>query len=296
MKLWKVTLSKKFYFTDLAKKKNSRMIKPASDINIPDHINKEDLRQKISELFSYRMFPWLLSESDKTEEENSIFMERLFELQESIYLLDAMLESKWEINEKEKEKHWQHIIDQTKPCLTKDIHPLSVLQHIKKYEKHEIAIRSGHWPVRLSMSYFYFYKSCDVKLLRRLIYEKMNLTKTCGDLADWRYYDLITEVNDDVEDLMEDLQFINGNRFLISLLKLGKEKTLKEFTNFLNQIFLKSELKLDQTHYKLKNVVFERTNQQVIETLKLMIQTIENLDEKLLGESKLLSHLQQEHV
>ena len=263
---------------------------------VEQHIDEMDLRKKIETLMEYRMFPILFDHSDLSVDEKSIFYQRLIDLQYAIYLLDAHLEANWEVDYLILQNHWSNIINKLKSFGINEENASSYLTHIKKYERHELELRSGKSPLRFDMEYFYFYKSCDVKLLRRLIYEKMNLTKTCGALADWRYYDLITEVNDDVEDLMEDLQFINGNRFLISLLKLGKEKTLKEFTNFLNQIFLKSELKLDQTHYKLKNVVFERTNQQVIETLKLMIQTIENLDEKLLGESKLLSHLQQEHV
>jgi hypothetical protein len=272
-------LSKKFYFTDLIQQKNTCMIKPTLDINIPEHINKEELRQKISELFSYRMFPWLLSESDKTEEENGLFMERLFELQESIYLLDAMLESRWEINDQDKERHWQHIIDQTKPCLTKDLHPLSVLQHIKKYEKHEIAIRSGHWPVRLSMSYFYFYKSCDVKLLRRLIYDFAGLEKKLGNLASWRLFDFVTEVNDDITDVFEDLSFYNGNRFLIHLLLYGKKSTEDVFLQFLKKLDSDIENKR-KLIFKSEafEIILENSSIQTKETITLLKDRIDQVD------------------
>ena len=62
----------------------------------------------------------------------------------------------------------------------------------------------GLLPTRLEMEYFYFYKSCDVKLLRRLIYEtRLKGSKSFGSLSDWRYFDLVTEVNDDVADILK---------------------------------------------------------------------------------------------
>ncbi|MBK8053771.1 MAG: hypothetical protein IPK35_11010 [Saprospiraceae bacterium] len=260
------------------------------------HIDEKVLKQKIEVLMEYRLFPLLFDESTLPKEEKRKFYDRLIDLQSAIYLLDAHLEANWEVDEQVLQSHWSNITDKLCQLGIKQENAGAYLSHIKKYEKHELELRKGKSPLRFDLEYFYFYKSCDVKLLRRLIFEKMHLEKTCGALADWRYYDLITEVNDDVEDLIEDLQFINGNRFLISLLKSGKEKTYEEYAAFMNQIIVKAETKLDHSHYKLKNVIFEGTNQQVIETLKLMIQTIENVDEKLLDQSKLFSHLQEQKV
>ena len=183
------------------------------------HIDEKVLEQKIEALMEYRLFPLLFDESTLPKEEKRKFYDGLIDLQYAIYLLDAHLEANWEVNDQVLQSHWSNIKDKLNQLGIKQENAGAYLSHIKKYEKHELELRQGRSPLRFDLEYFYFYKSCDVKLLRRLIYEKMHLEKTCGALADWRYYDLITEVNDDVEDLMEDLQFINGNRFLISLLK-----------------------------------------------------------------------------
>lgn len=266
------------------------MFRPALDINIPSHINREELRQKIRELFSYRMFPWLMEETEKSEAEKSLFLDRLTDLQESIYFLDAQLESQWQINEKEKEIHWQHIIDQTKQCQTKTIDPVSVLQHIKKYEKHEIAIRTGHWPVRLSMTYFYFYKSCDVKLLRRLIYDFGGLEKKLGSLASWRLFDFVTEVNDDITDVFEDLSFYNGNRFLIHLLMFGKKSTKNVFLSFLENLSAEIDMKRKQAKKSdAVEIILENSSIQTKETITLLKDRLNQLDLAQLSQASVLT-------
>ena len=53
-------------------------------------------------------------------------------------------------------------------------------------------------------------------------------------LTDWRYFDLITELNDDIEDVFEDITTINANAFLISINENSVEKTRKDFSIFLN--------------------------------------------------------------
>jgi hypothetical protein len=48
-------------------------------------------------------------------------------------------------------------------------------------------------------------------------------------------FDQLGEVLDDCMDVEEDMNAINANRFLISLVQFGVDKTLQEYRNFVNQ-------------------------------------------------------------
>lgn len=194
----------------------------------------QELRNKIIELFEYRELPKLIAYGGQKWDEQ--FYEDLIQLQYDIYLLDHELETNWEVD--------MSIIDERWKVIHQDLDVLGVAEseydsyssHIYKYQKHELGIRNGKLPTRLSMEYFYFYKSCDVKLLRKLIYDRNPHLAKVIKPSQWRTFDLVTEINDDVVDLQEDTTTINGNRFLISLLQFGKEETIKVFNDFLDEM------------------------------------------------------------
>ncbi|MBK8819081.1 MAG: hypothetical protein IPN49_08320 [Saprospiraceae bacterium] len=247
------------------------------------------LLNKISDLFEYRMFPLLMDKIDETSEKKHDFYQNLTSLQTSIYHLDAHLEKNWIVDEKIRLEHWHNIITQTKKCLPKDMSPHSFLTHIHKYEKHELAIRNGKLPTRFKMEYFYFYKSCDVKLLRRLIYLFGNLESRFGSLTLWRDFDFVTEVNDDIEDVFEDMSFYNGNRFLIHLLVHGKKSAEKEFSEFLNNLKDKisiklNSLKMDSFAYEINSFAFL----QCENTLHLLSEKLEIIEMNRLNKESVL--------
>lgn len=254
-------------------------------------IIEKELRHKIEKLMEYRMFPLLFGESDQSDTVKEIFYNKLIDLQFAIYILDAHLESNWEVNTKTLYDHWANIAEKLIDCDVKNDDTGAYLSHIRKYEKHELELRLGKSPLRFDMEYFYFYKSCDVKLLRRLIYEKFGLSKSCGTLSDWRYFDLITEVNDDIEDLEEDLQFINGNRFMIHLLHNGIKETAQNFSEFMNQIKVKATNKALESNHTFSKIIYENTILQLEATSNLMTQTLDELDLNQLKHSKLIFHL-----
>ncbi len=258
---------------------------------IEQHINEADLRNKILSLFEYRLFPQLINETNEPDELARKFTEDLVKLQASIYYLDAHLEAHWQTDEAILSWHWENIIKHLNVFGIDNKSSATYLNHIKKYEKHELELRTGKTPLRLDMEYFYFYKSCDVKLLRRLIYEKYKLSPIYGQLADWRYYDLVTEVNDDVEDLYEDLDFINGNRFLISILLLGKQKTKVIFDQFLELVEIKSLEKYQNSNGKMKEEIFTQTKQQITETKNLINNRLESVSHDVLEHSRISKYI-----
>jgi hypothetical protein len=50
-------------------------------------------------------------------------------------------------------------------------------------------------------------------------------------------FDQLGEVLDDLMDVEEDMNAINSNRFLISLVQFGIDKTIQEYSDFINQSF-----------------------------------------------------------
>ena len=233
------------------------------------------MRDKIIELFEYRELPKLIATKSANWDDD--YYEKLISLQYNIYLLDHVLETNWEVNMDLVAQKWTAIHNDLSDLgVPSDLHD-KYCSHIYKYQKHELEIRQTKFPTRLSMEYFYFYKSCDVKLLRRIIYDNNPALRSMVKTSEWRLFDLVTEVNDDVVDLQEDLDTINGNRFLISLVELGKEKTRMIFANFLNEILDRNN---QLTLTNDIDIPFQRwTTEQIQATLVIMDAQIKAFDQ-----------------
>jgi len=196
---------------------------------------KKQLREKIVELFEYRRLPELIKLGNNGKADVDL-LEKLIQLQADIYHLDHTLESNWEADEKKLSEHWKDIHSSLVKLEVKPTELDHYSRHIYKYQKHELELRQKKYPTRLSMEYFYFYKSCDVKLLRKLIYDHYPNLGQHMNLAHWRVFDLITEINDDVEDVFEDLETINGNRFLLTIMLEGKSEAKNVFRRYLSSL------------------------------------------------------------
>ena len=234
------------------------------------------MREKIIALFEYRQLPDLMMFNKKDWDQD--FYELLIELQYHIYKLDHELETNWEVDLSIIKNRWKEIYAALlKLGVPEELHD-NYCRHIYKYQKHELDIRQQKLPTRLSMEYFYFYKSCDVKLLRKLIYEfNPSLSKSIKQ-SQWRLFDLVTEINDDIDDLQEDIHTINGNRFLISLKQFGEEKTRKIFTEFLNDVNARNDATpitfgaLDLHEWTRKNV---KVTLQLMESKLLLFRQLD---------------------
>lgn len=254
------------------------------------HIVETDLKSKMEELFRYRFFYEILDEN-----EDAALFEQLYALQTAIYHLDAHLEAHWKTDQKNLDFHWDNIKTNLIKFGVQDSELPSYLNHIAKYQQHEMDIRKGLLPTRLEMEYFYFYKSCDVKLLRRLIYEtRLKGSKSFGSLSDWRYFDLVTEVNDDVADIFEDLSFINGNRFILTMGLMGKDEAKRVFIEFLQDIQQTIKKKLSLTKNPFLHQLHKLTLQHIHETILLIQKNTEAMDQQTLAGAKLFQYLKME--
>jgi len=256
------------------------------------HIDTAELLKKIKLLFQYRLFPELIdldTNFDKIRKKE--FYNKLIALQKSIYFLDAHLEAHKYPLTGVLDAHWANIYLELKELGVSDMEYGQYVNHILKYQKHELELRKNKSPLRFKMAYFYFYKSCDVKLLRRLIYEKFGLSGKLGVLSDWRNYDLITEVNDDVEDVFEDISFFNGNRFLISLISFGKIKTRTDFIEFINDIENQNNIRWNSDRLSLRaSLIYANTEKRIMETRLLLYQRMDEISESDIKDSILFSN------
>lgn len=238
------------------------------------------LKSKITDLFEYRGFPFLYRLASLPPETAIDFNEKLIDLQASIYYLDAHLESNWITDPKALEKCWDAIYDKLLPFRLTKAEMEDYTSNIRKYQQHELELRINQLPTRFDMEFFYYYKSCDVKLLRTLIYRAFPTLEQMAILADWRYFDLVTEVNDDVEDLFEDTDTINGNRFLIELVTKSLKDVMSNFEEFLSYVDKKATTKHSTPpHNELQDFIYNQTIFEVKRTKRLAFKNAEKFKE-----------------
>lgn len=254
------------------------------------YTGEPEIKHKIAELFSYRKLIGLLQQGGL--DKDKIFYAHLVAIQYQIYLLDAYLEGQWDLDKSALALCW----DKIKESLSKLNYSSSqidkLLREIKEYERIERNCRKGNWPTKVSFRKFYTTKSCDVRLIRHLIYDAQPELSLIWKEKDWVYYDLITEMNDDIADIIEDLNTYNGNRFLISVLRKGRHKTEKQYRAYIDKFTSKAK-----TYFKKRAV--EGDNHQLIswtmdrsrETLDLLDKTIKVNDPSLFSKSLLLAKM-----
>jgi len=239
-------------------------------------------KKKIKQLFKYRKLPEMMKFLKRNKRKK--VYENLINLQDSIYQLDRYLESKWKLREKKLEKYWAKIYKSLSKFKVDEAEYDKLTSHIKKYQLHESQLRDGLLPTRLSVEYYYYYKSCDVRLMRTLI-EKKSPHNKLPQTSDWRLFDLATEINDDITDFKEDHTTINGNYFLIMLYTQSIKETEKVFSEFLAEIVRRSNQKVKtRKDYK---IIHEWTLKVTLETQSLLEKTIKKIEKKGLKLKKL---------
>jgi hypothetical protein len=231
------------------------------------------ISQKIQELFAYRRIPELLRLAGI--ENDSPFVARLYRLQEVIYALDQHLESNWKTKKSERKPYWQEIHE---ALLAFDIGKKDFgkyTKEIRRYESYELDLRNHKLPTSRPFDAIYSCKSCDVKLIRTLIYRHAPELKKKVRESDWVYYDFITEVNDDLNDVFEDCETWNGNRFLISLLKRGPGKTRRAYKDFLDKVgkSARDHFKRRKDPFKLQ--LYQWTRERLQQTEDLLRETMD---------------------
>lgn len=245
---------------------------------------------KIKNLFAYRRLSDLLRTSGLNKDKE--FITDLINVQYQIYMLDGYLESQWDLDKKELGKFWEAIYASLDSMGYKKKEIARMVSEIDDYERIERNCRKDKWPTKVSLKEFYVTKSCDVRLIRHLIYlAHPDLQKMFKESA-WEYFDIITEINDDIADVEEDINTFNGNRFLISILRKGADKTYKQYHDYLVSISGKAKEYFNERGDRGKNRQLAKwVNDRSIETLKLLDSRIHSKSIDKLSASLLLPYM-----
>ncbi len=251
---------------------------------------EEATKEKIKELFAYRRLTDLLGLSNMAKDVK--FTNQLIDVQYQIYMLDGYLESQWEIHKKDLEVYWDAIKDSLLQMGYKKKQIASLVTEIKEYQQIERDCRKDIWPTGVSFKTFYTTKSCDVRLIRHLIYKSHQDLENLWKEKAWWYYDMITEIHDDIEDLEEDIRTYNGNRFLISILRKGAEKTRHDYEQYLRNITEKARVYFESKMQKGKNKQLAAwTESRSKETIRLLHDRLNSKAMDQLSAALLLVHM-----
>jgi len=257
---------------------------------VKKYSGEKAILEKIQLLFAYRKLTDLMQRTKLNKDVS--FRNKLTDLQYRIYLLDAYLEGQWELDPAQLKTYWQAITDAISAFDYSPKQIKSQLAEIRLYEHIETNTRLNKWPTKVPFKQFYTTKSCDVRLMRHLIYRSHPELNDIWDENAWTYYDLITEINDDITDVTEDLLTYNGNRFLISILRKGEKKTSSQYRNYIERVTKKA-----RTYFKKHSGVGENiqlldwTLARSLETLELLDTTLESNDKDAYSSSLILAKM-----
>lgn len=159
----------------------------------------------------------------------------LEQLQSAIFDLDRYGEDNWIIEQTTLDRIWK-VIRRRASVFGRNFRIEESLEGLKLYQRMELDIRSGIDVDQLDIFDFYRAKCCDVKLARTIVATRLSrfsLSPFSSDSKYWDLYDLVSEVGDDLNDIEEDLNTYNGNRFLARCRNLGVAYALMEYRHFL---------------------------------------------------------------
>ncbi|MEZ5031193.1 MAG: hypothetical protein R2787_07320 [Saprospiraceae bacterium] len=226
-------------------------------------------RAKIDDLFRGRRLDWLYAQSPLSHDQT--YYEQLILLQAAIYDLDAFLERSWIIAPEELNEYWRIIHDRLAAFHLNEPDRERKLRDIKVYQTHELLTRTGGNPITIPITEFYHYKTCDVRLIRQLIYEGDPRLGEKMPEAVWRYYDWLTEVQDDLEDQEEDRDTYNVNRYLFAMDHLGPDKARATYLSYIRHISSAARETLREEDFPYR-AEYQEWIQDATEKVKFMLQ------------------------
>lgn len=188
---------------------------------------------------------------------DSGYYRQLMDLQARIYDLDDYLEATWNLLPSRLAAYWAEI--EQAPIFDKhdaaDIKRL--LADIRQYQSQEMLVRTGGDITLVPIADFYHYKTCDVRLMRELIYlQDPHLHREFpADL--WVYFDLVTEVEDDLNDQSEDQHTHNVNRYLAAKLMMPADELQSAYRDYVEQTIKQAYTQIHSLSFAWKDTYSE---------------------------------------
>ncbi|MEN3370520.1 MAG: hypothetical protein V7609_2663 [Verrucomicrobiota bacterium] len=182
---------------------------------------------KAASLFALRCLPKCLEIAADGKKNKAECLKNLLQLQYSIYELDEYGESNWRIDTQKLDEIW-HRIKGSWLAVPGSRGWRPPLTEIENYQRIEIDMRVGVRPDMIPIKEFYESKTCDVRLMRQLIWNAYQAPNSSVRRL-WEIFDLIGEVLDDLTDVAEDRLAYNGNRFAFCIRQHGTNKTIWQY-------------------------------------------------------------------
>ena len=204
---------------DLSPKPNDNYILTPDD--------ERAISEKAEELYEKRIAPYAHDLASPTRE-------AIINFQKLVFVVDHYFEHNEQLNPAFLNSFWnqfEKFLDDLQ--MPKELQA-TILQDIEDYADIEASIRTGKKLAEYEIKFFYFKKSCDVRMQRHIIRYLNNEDASSSESEIAR--DILEEIEDDVDDIEEDkLTPFGGNRFLEILNSINVEK-LSEYDTFINSL------------------------------------------------------------
>ncbi len=196
----------------------------------PIPVNDEKIiRQKVDQLYEKRIKPYA---RNLNPEKKKI----IIELQTLVFVLDHYFEQNKDINSYLLNSAWKEFNKSLNALGMPLAVQENVLTDIKDYARIEIKMRKGKKLAEYPIGFFYYKKSCDVRMQRHII-RYLNNEPVKSDLTEINR-DIAEEIEDDSDDLLEDVETpFNGNR-LLEIKQTGDITKEKEYPLFIKSLEL----------------------------------------------------------
>ncbi len=233
------------------------------------------IADKIKNLFTLRLIYDMIYITEISEKEIESITLKLHELQYYIYLLDKELEENEHPDMESLERRWRDIFVYLERCGIPTDRHADYCAEILKYQKHELEVRQGKSLTKLDPGVFYTVKSCDVKLMRKILYFHFPSISQRVKEEEWCLFDYYAEIYDDVDDVLEDAGTNNGNLFLHTIQEKGLDATLHVYSGLLNDRTVKmNQMRNDE---QSSGFISENTDLMHRKTTELLQNRIEQL-------------------
>ncbi len=206
----------------------------------------EEIDRKTREVYEKRIAPYASGISPAHQA-------AILSFQKLVFTIDYYFEHNEKINPQSIESFWA----QSEKLLNdlgmpKDVQA-TITQDIRDYSEIEASVRKDKKLVDYKIDFFYFKKSCDVRMQRHLIRFLNHLPAVSS--ADEVAKDIAEEIEDDVDDIEEDkLTPLNGNRFSETLNSKDLSK-LQEYASFISSLQNISE--------SLRKKITDKVNEEI---------------------------------
>lgn len=189
---------------------------------------------KVAALFRERMIDWQFRQTSLAEDLD--FYRQLQRVQAAIYSLDEYLELTWDLDPECLSRFWEDIDASLRAFGLTHAERSDLLAEIRAYQRQEERMHVTSQPVPAPLGIFYYYKTCDVRLHRRLIQRFDRMPEDGPPLTGWLTFDLITEIEDDLIDLAEDEGTYNVNRLLHAIKSDSLNEARQEYLTFVDNL------------------------------------------------------------